>query len=142
MSTASPGGELVVTLPHTPTEESRRQVEMMAACGLTSEQIYKCMGQPGSLLSFERLYRQEIDLGALRAIGQVGGTVLSIAIDRDHDQCMTAATFFLRARGGWRDVRKVETDAKADLPQEKKDQLIDDILRRLTPELMKAKVAK
>lgn len=142
MSTAPSGGELVVTHPHSPTEETRRQVEMMAACGLTSEQIYKCMGQPGTLYSFERLYRQEIDLGALRAVGQIGGTVLSIAIDRNHDQCMQAAMFFLRARGGWRDVRKVETDTKADLPQEKKDALIDEILQRMMPALTKKEPVK
>lgn len=131
MSSSPHGKELVAVLPHAPTDETRRQVEMMAACGLTSEQIYKVMGQPGSLLSFERLYRQEIEVGALKAIGQVGATVLSIAIDRQHQLCMTAATFFLRARGGWRDVRKVETDAKVDLPQQQKDKLIDEILGRM-----------
>lgn len=131
MSSSPHGKELVAVLPHTPTDETRRQVEMMAACGLTSEQIYKVMGQPGTLLSFERLYRQEIEVGALKAVGQVGATVLSIAIDRNHQSCMAAATFFLRARGGWRDVRKVETDVKADLPQQQKDKLIDEILGRM-----------
>lgn len=100
----------------------------MAACGLKPEQMSLVFNIPTQEL--ERVYYREIETGALEANVQVGSTILGIAIDRNHPQCMQAATFWQRAMAGWRDVRKVET-SQAELPDEQKQKLIDTILQRI-----------
>lgn len=121
-------GALAVLQDHVPSEESRRMVRTMAACGLKPDQMSLVLNIPTEEL--ERVYFREIKTGALEANVQVGSTILGIAIDRNHPQCMQAATFWQRAMAGWRDVRKVET-ATADLPDEQKQKLINTILERI-----------
>lgn len=79
---------------------------------------------------FERCYREIYRVGALQANVQVGAAVLSAAVDRTHPQFHQCATFWLRARAGWRDVRAVETEQA--LPEEQKQKLISQIIDRLT----------
>lgn len=100
----------------------------MAACGMKADQISLVLNL--STDELERVYYRELETGALNANVQVGAAVLSVAVDRYHQQFMQAATFWLRAQAGWRDVRKVET-ATADLPDEQKQKLINSILDRI-----------
>lgn len=131
MSTPTSGGELAVRPPHTPTDETRRQVEMMAACGMSAEQIALVVHE--SVETINHFYHHELTVGGMKANTQVGAAVLSVAIDRDHEQFFQCASFWLRARAGWRDVRAVDQIKKIDLPEEQKTKLIDSILERLKP---------
>lgn len=103
----------------------------MAACGLSAEQAWDVLLPSCTLLEFERLYAHELRTGALSASAQVGAAILSVAVDRNHEQFAQCAFFWQRARAGWRDTRKVETDAKTDLPEEQKTKLIDQIISRV-----------
>lgn len=141
MSTPALGGELVVLPLHIPTEETRRQVAQMIACGLLPDQVYRvCNPRAMTFEQFERAYRREIADGGLQAQADVGAVIMQVALNPKHEQWFSAASFFARARLGWRDVRKVETDAKTDLPEEQKLKLIEAIINRLTT--MAPKVAE
>jgi len=60
----------------------------------------------------------------------VGAQVLNAAMNPKHPQFFQCASFWLRARGGWRDIRVVENTTK-DLPEEQKQKLINTIVERL-----------
>lgn len=130
MSTPDSRGELTVCPPHIPTEDQRRQVRTMAACGMKPADICLVMNVC-PLADFEVHYYRELATGALMANAQAGAALLSVAIDRTHDQFFQCNAFWMRAMAGWRDVRKVEKTTTSDLPEEQRNKLINQILDRL-----------
>lgn len=121
------GQDLTATPPHIADPESHRQVRVMAACGLTSDQI--CQVLPCSRDDFDRCYTKTFADALLQANVRVGTALLQAASNPQHDQFFQCASFWMRARAGWRDVREIKTDAK--LPDEQKQALIDTILQQM-----------
>jgi len=109
----------------------------MAACGLDPDQICDILSI--TLEEFEQYYRHVYQTGTSQMVVAVGSEVIKAAIDSKHPQFFQCASFVLRARGGWRDIRAVETTQK-DLPEEQKQKLIDQLTERILAEKAKEKV--
>lgn len=109
----------------------------MAAFGLTTEQI--CLVFDISHAEFEALYRSSFDIGGLEMTVEIASAVARAAKDPTHDQFFQCASFMLRARAGWRDIRSVETKT-AEIPEEQKNKLITQIMDRLVTEKQPEKV--
>jgi hypothetical protein len=114
-----------------PTDESRQQVRHMSAFGLTTEQVCLVFGITHS--EFEHFYRPSFDIGGLEMTVEIASAVARAAKDPNHDQFFQCASFMLRARAGWRDIRSVETKT-AEIPEEQKNKLINQIMDRLVTE--------
>ena len=99
----------------------------MAACGLTPDEI--CDILPCKRADFDRCYPETYRNGLLMANVAVGREVLAAATSKEHPQFFQCASFWLRARAGWRDVREVKTDVA--LPEQQKQVLIDAILEQI-----------
>lgn len=99
----------------------------MAACGLSEDQI--CDILPLGRHDFERHYRAAFANGLTEANVRVGAAVLEAAMDKRHPQFVQCATFWLRARAGWRDVRAVS--AEQQVPEEQKQALINEIIMQI-----------
>lgn len=87
---------------HQPDDESREKVRMLAMVGTRQEDIARVMGM--SVDSLARHYREELDLGKVEAVANVGRTVYQQAIAGN----MTAAIFFLKTQGGWKETERKE----------------------------------
>lgn len=100
----------------------------MAACGLTSEQCRDILAITSA--EFEQFYRSTYDLGTAEMVAAVGAKVIQAATQTSHPQFFQCASFVLRARGGWRDIRAVETTTK-EMPEDQKQKLIDTLVERV-----------
>ena len=82
-----------------PTEEQRRKVKILAACGTPHEKIAEAIGirSPKTL---RKHYRDELDLGALEANAKVASTLYQMATS---GECPAATMFWLKCRAGWTD---------------------------------------
>src|SRR4051812_9304363 len=92
----------------TPSETELKQIETMAALGLTNEQIAVSLGIVPATLYNKKKSNEEFDLamkrGRAKAIIKAAARIMS-EID---DGNLQAAMFFLRTQGGWRE--KSETN--------------------------------
>jgi hypothetical protein len=115
---------------HQPTDATRAKVEALSAFGIPEEDISREIGVSPPTL--RKHYRTELDTGAPRATARVaeflfnmasgrGGPVVrdkdgTIARDSggvpirdiDHRSCTTAAIFWMKARGRWRETASVD----------------------------------
>jgi hypothetical protein len=87
---------------HRPTADTRRLVEQHAAVGTLHKQIAKLLGL--SLNTLKKHYREELDLGLARANAVVASTLFAQAKAGN----ITAAIFWMKTRGGWRETAKLE----------------------------------
>lgn len=71
------------------------------AQGYTVERTARLMGVGETTL--RKYYGEELQTGADKAISVVAGTLFSIATDRNHPKCVTAAIFLLKCKGRWRE---------------------------------------
>ncbi len=90
-----------------PTDENRKMVRMMAACGIGQEQIAARIGirSPKTL---RKHYREEIDRGATDANTLVGQALYRMATSGEHP---AATIFWLKSRAGWKENRGFEPGA-------------------------------
>ena len=84
---------------HLPDERGRRQVEALAAYGVPERDIGRVLGIDPKTL--RKHYRDELDLGATKA--KVAEFLFRKATTEGH-QCVTAAIFWMKTRGGWRET--------------------------------------
>jgi hypothetical protein len=113
--------------PHVPTAESRQLVEQLAACDIDPDSIcYVIKANPVELKLF---YADELKHGLAACTAQMQSSVFRAGVAGD----MKAATFWLRARAGWRETVKIEDTRNPQLPAQDKAQLIDRIVSMLTP---------
>jgi hypothetical protein len=82
-----------------PTEEQRRKVKALSACGTPHEKIAQAVGihSPKTL---RKHYRDELDRGALEANAKVASTLFQMATS---GECPAATMFWLKCRAGWTD---------------------------------------
>ena len=88
--------------PHQPDAASRRLVEHHAAIGTPHQSIAKLLRL--SLNTLKKHYAEELELGLARANAVVGGTLFAEAKKGN----ITAAIFWMKTRGGWRETAKIE----------------------------------
>ena len=102
----------VVDEKHTPTDRSRKQVERMAACGLSPVQIAHVLGT--SLAEVKRHYELELEHGTAAVTAKVGASLVRQALRGD----VAAARFFLQSRARWSVPTAVELTGKDGGPVE------------------------
>jgi hypothetical protein len=86
---------------HRPDERGRRQVEALAAYGVPERDIGRVVGIDPKTL--RKHYRDELDLGATKATAKVAEFLFRKATT-EGPQCVTAAIFWMKTRGGWREA--------------------------------------
>jgi hypothetical protein len=110
---------------HKPDALHRRQVEAMAGYGVPEIAIARVVGIDAKTL--RKHYREELDTGQIKATAKVAESLFRKATG-DGAQSVTAAIFWLKTRGGWRetpqdhrvdvrDVRDVRELSNAELEQ-------------------------
>jgi hypothetical protein len=86
---------------HRPDPTSRRQVEAMAGYGVPELAIARVIAIDAKTL--RKHYREELDTGQIKATAKVAESLFRKATG-DGSQSVTAAIFWLKTRGGWREV--------------------------------------
>jgi hypothetical protein len=86
---------------HKPDPFHRRQVEAMAAFGIPEANIARVVGIDAKTL--RKHYRDELDMGQTKATAKVAESLFRKATT-DGPQSVTAAIFWLKTRGGWRET--------------------------------------
>ncbi len=86
---------------HIPDERGRRQVEALSAYGVPETCIARVVGIDPKTL--RKHYRDELDLGATKATAKVAEFLFRKATT-EGPQCVTAAIFWMKTRGGWRET--------------------------------------
>lgn len=96
-----------MTRRHVPDDTSRRYVETAAGLGATQPDIAAIMKI--SVSSLLKHYRKELDVGVAKANLKVAGKLFSAATAKEHTQAnVTAAIFWMKSRGRWKEVHQVE----------------------------------
>ena len=84
--------------PHDPTEETRKQVETMAAMGIRQDAMSSILDiDPKTLRKY---YRRELDTGSTKATLKVAQSLFKQATEQNNT---AAQIFWMKARAGWRE---------------------------------------
>jgi len=86
---------------HKPDAFHRRQVEAMAGYGVPEHAISRVVGIDAKTL--RKHYREELDTGQIKATAKVAESLFRKATG-EGPQSVTAAIFWLKTRGGWRET--------------------------------------
>jgi hypothetical protein len=111
---------------HKPDPFHRRQVEAMAGYGVPEHAIARVVKI--DLKTLRKHYREELDTGQIKATAKVAESLFRKATD-DGSQSVTAAIFWLKTRGGWRETPQDHRVGHYDLRQ-----LSDEDLERMIVE--------
>ena len=99
--------------PHEPTDKDRKQVSLMAGIGLTHNQIAKIIGISDETL--RKYYDKELEVSAAMMNAQVAQNLYSIATSKGAG-AVASAIFWMKTRGGWREVERKEITGKDGAP--------------------------
>ena len=91
---------------HKPDPILRRQVEAMAGYGVPEHAISRVLAIDPKTL--RKHYRDELDTGQVKATAKVAESLFRKATT-DGSQSVTAAIFWLKTRGGWRETPQDHT---------------------------------
>ena len=106
---------------HIPDPTSRRQVEAMAAYGVPERDVARVLAIDPKTL--RKHYREELDTGHIKATAKVAEFLFRKATT-DGPQCVTAAIFWMKTRGGWRESPQTHEVAVRDVTQMTDEELI------------------
>ncbi|GEP00506.1 hypothetical protein [Methylobacterium haplocladii] len=97
--------------PHEPTAKTRGLVEGYAACGTPEADIAVIIGiDPKTLRKY---YRDELDTAHIRANAKVAQSLFSHATNPASGmKGVTAAIFWMKTRGRWKETTVVENTGK------------------------------
>jgi DNA-binding XRE family transcriptional regulator len=112
--------------PHIPTPERIEAARAMVAHGMTRENAAKALGIHRD--TFNNKYVPMLEGADQEALARVSATLYSIATDRDHPKCVTAAIWIEKTRGGYRDTQEVHHSVNVE------DIYRDETRRLLQPE--------
>ena len=98
---------------HKPDPFLRRQVEAMAAFGIPEQNIARVVAIDAKTL--RKHYREELDTGQTKATAKVAESLFRKAMG-DGPQSVTAAIFWLKTRGGWKETSTVELGGSGSQP--------------------------
>lgn len=93
-----------------PTHEQRQLVEQLVAFGLRQDEICSLIIHCGRAISKPTLakhFRHELNQGSLKANVKVAANLYRIATSSEKG-AVTAAIFWLKTRGGWKEVKGIE----------------------------------
>ena len=96
----------------TPTDDQRRMVKTLSACGTPHEKIAEAIGVR-SPKTLRKHFREELDRGVLEANAKVGGALLQMAA---YGKCPAATMFWLKCRAGWKERATFEASQVAPPP--------------------------
>jgi hypothetical protein len=105
---------------HQPDPASRRQVEAMAACGVPETDIARVVDIDPKTL--RKHYRDELDTGHIKATAKVAESLYRKATG-EGPQSVTAAIFWMKTRGGWRETPQAHQVGHFDLSRVTDDEL-------------------
>lgn len=88
-----------------PTQEERKLVEKMAACGIPHAQISKVIGK--DLKTIYKFCRDELDTAMAKANANVAAALYQSAIKGN----VAAQIFWCKTRLGWKETQVVEAPA-------------------------------
>lgn len=109
--------------PHVPTDQTRRQVEMMVSFANTQEQIAAILGITEPTL--RKHYEAELAIGHVKANNAVAMNLFKQAT-KDDPKAIRAAEFWLERRAGWSVYIPVTPSAPKDEKLGKKEQALLD----------------
>ena len=92
---------------YVPTDEMRKQVELLSGIGIPLEQICIVAGIDRKTLS--KHYREAIDIGHAKANSKIAKRLFDIA-SGDGKDSLTACIFWLKCRAGWKPPADVEVN--------------------------------
>tara|TARA_B110000503_G_C7077176_1_gene383460 strand:+ start:125 stop:544 length:420 start_codon:yes stop_codon:yes gene_type:complete len=87
---------------HKRTDEEAAAVSMMAAVGISQENIAKVIGI--DVKTMTKYYREEIDTAWIKANAKVGGAMYNKAIGGD----VQAQKYWMGCRAGWKETNQIE----------------------------------
>lgn len=106
---------------HKPSVGARRQVEAMAAYGVPEADIARVVAIDPKTL--RKHYRDELDTGHVKATARVAEFLFHKATT-EGSQCVTAAIFWMKTRGGWREAPQSHEVAVRDVTAMTDEELI------------------
>jgi predicted DNA-binding protein (UPF0251 family) len=95
--------------PHKRTDEEAEAVRMMAAVGISQENIAKVIGI--DIKTMTKYYREEIDTAWIKANAKVGGSMYNKAIGGD----VQAQKYWMGCRAGWKETASVEVEGDVNI---------------------------
>lgn len=101
--------------PHKPTEQQRKTVKAMSAYGIPQHDIAKVLGIHDDTL--REHYRDELDRANAEACAKVAENLFRKATGEGKES-VTAAIFWLKTRGRWKETSGVELTGKDGAPLE------------------------
>jgi len=95
--------------PHKRTDEEAEVVRMMAAVGISQENIAKVIGI--DIKTMTKYYREEIDTAWIKANAKVGGSMYNKAIGGD----VQAQKYWMGCRAGWKETNVTEVEGDVNI---------------------------
>ena len=95
--------------PHKRTDEEAEAVKMMAAVGISQENIAKVIGI--DIKTMTKYYREEIDTAWIKANAKVGGAMYNKAIGGD----VQAQKYWMGCRAGWKETASLEVEGDVNI---------------------------
>lgn len=121
MQTDDGYARVIASVPHAPTTKTRRQVEVMVACGLTSREvahIFNC-----TIKEVESHYKDELYFGCAKINARVGAALLRNALQGD----VNAQKFWLQSRARWVPATAIEHSGEVSVAERRT--LVDEITK-------------
>lgn len=119
--------------PFVATDEQRIEVCAMVAAGADQDVIADLMGF--SVDTLTRHFKPELDRGAGRMLGKIGGSMVRDALDEKKPNYHDARKYVLARRGGWKTTTTVEASGPNGGPIEYRnlsDEELDERIGKLT----------
>ncbi|MFC4669466.1 hypothetical protein ACFO5X_12965 [Seohaeicola nanhaiensis] len=94
--------------PHSPTDDSRRQVSTMVAFGIPQDKIAVIIGI--SAPTMRKYYREVINVADAKALSVLAKFLFSAATGEalrtgaTHADCIQSAMFWMKTRAGWKET--------------------------------------
>ena len=95
--------------PHKRTDEEAEVVRMMAAVGISQENIAKVIGI--DIKTMTKYYREELDTAWIKANAKVGGAMYNKAIGGD----VQAQKYWMGCRAGWKETASLEVEGDVNI---------------------------
>ena len=92
-----------------PTNDDRKAVELMTACGLNQTQVARQLGNGGiSESTLVKYYREELDTAVDKANAKMGATAFNKGLAGDAQMIR----YWMNCRAGWKETTDVNIDGK------------------------------